>query len=662
MGGPKNVNSAVTSFKHLFSPLDLRGLEIRNRILSTGHQTYLAQGGLVGDDFIAYHEARARGGAGLIVVEAARYHESTLSDSPEIVVSSDDCIPGYRRLAAAVHRHGARIFGQLSHSGRCTRRSQAGMRGVAYAPSAVPDNRFHTMPREMPADLIAEIIEAGGRAATRFAEAGLDGIEVLASHGLLFSQFLNPAVNRRTDRYGGSRENRMRALLEMLAAVRRSIPGRMILGIRISAEEVESDGLDAGEVEAVCRELARLKAIDYVNTTLGSMSGLGGSIHVVPPMEINHAYVAPKAARLRQATGLPVFVAGRINQPQIAEQVLAAGQADMCGMTRALISDPEMANKAKAGRPADIRACIACNQACIGHYHAGYSISCIQNPAAGRELLLGSTVPVARSGRVLVVGGGPAGMKAAVTAAERGHKVVLCEAASRLGGQALLAQMLPGRAEFGGLITNLEQELANLGVEIRLKTAVNHRLVEALSPDAVIIATGARPYLPEIEGRESAHAVDAWAAIRDEANIGSRGVIADWRCDWIGMGLAEKLALAGRHVRLAVNGLHAGQNLQMYLRDHWAAKLHRLGVEVIPYDRLYGLDESTAYFMHSVSGEAIVCENVDTTVLALGHEPQTALESELRDMGLRIEIAGDCLSPRSAEEAVYEGMLAGRMV
>ncbi|HZT18541.1 MAG TPA: FAD-dependent oxidoreductase [Dongiaceae bacterium] len=652
----------MSRFEHLFSPLQLRGLEIRNRILSTGHQTYLAERGLVGDDLIAYHEARARGGAGLIVVEAARFHESTLSDSPELVVSKEDCIPGYLRLAAAVHRHGARIFGQLSHSGRCTRRNRAGMRGVAYAPSAVPDNRFHTMPREMPADLIAEIVEAIGRAAARLAEAGLDGIEVLASHGLLFAQFLNPAANRRTDGYGGSRENRMRALVEALANIRRNVPARMILGIRISAEEVEPDGLDAAEVEAVCRELARLGAIDYVNTTLGSMSGLGGSIHVVPPMEIEHAYVAPKAARLRRATGLPVFVAGRINQPQIAEQVLAAGQADMCGMTRAMISDPEMANKARAGRLEEIRACIGCNQACIGHYHAGYSISCIQNPVTGRELSLGTVRPASRPRRVLVAGGGPAGMKAAATAAERGHKVMLCEAAPRLGGQALLAQMLPGRAEFGGLITNREQELASTGVEVSLDAPVDRRLVEALAPDAIVIATGARPYLPEIEGRESAHAVDAWAAVRDEANIGSRVVIADWRCDWIGMGLAEKLALAGRHVRLAVNGVHAGQNLQMYLRDHWAAKLHRLGVEVIPYARLYGLDESNAYFMHSVSGEAIICEEVDTTVLALGHAPDVRLEAELRDMGLEVEMAGDCLSPRSAEEAVYEGLLAGRAV
>ena len=289
----------------LFSPLRLRDIEIRNRILSTGHQTYLAKGGVPSDDLIAYHEARARGGTGLIIVEAARFHETTLTDSPEIVVTSDDCIAGYRRLAETVRRHGCRIFGQLSHSGRCTRRLHSGLRGVAYAPSSVPDNRFHTMPREMPVDLIEEIIAAGGKAASRFAEAGLDGIEVLASHGLLFSQFLNPATNRRADRYGGTRENRMRALVEMLRAVRRNVPEEMILGIRICAEEVETDGLDAAEVTAVCGELARLKAVDYVNTTIGSMAGLGGSVHVVPPMELAHAYAAPKAGALRAAMGLP---------------------------------------------------------------------------------------------------------------------------------------------------------------------------------------------------------------------------------------------------------------------------------------------------------------------------------------------------------------------
>jgi 2,4-dienoyl-CoA reductase-like NADH-dependent reductase (Old Yellow Enzyme family) len=223
----------MTQFARLFSPLTLRRQEIRNRILSTGHQTYLAEKYLPSEALVAYHEARARGGAGLIIAEAARFHETGFSDSPEIVVTADDCIPGYTRLAQAVHRHGCKIFGQLSHSGRCSRRMKSGMRGVAYAPSAIPDNRFHTMPREMPIELIEEIVEASGAAAARFAAAGLDGIELLVSHGLLFSQFLNPQTNRRGDRYGGSRENRMRATVEALATIRRRIGEDMILGIRI---------------------------------------------------------------------------------------------------------------------------------------------------------------------------------------------------------------------------------------------------------------------------------------------------------------------------------------------------------------------------------------------------------------------------------------------
>jgi len=652
----------MTSFPRLFSPIRLRNTEIRNRILSTGHQTYLAKGGLPGEDFVAYHEARARGGAGLIITEAARFHATGFTDSPELIVASDDCIPGLKNLADSVHRHGARIFGQLSHSGRVTKRMSGGLRGVAYAPSVVPDQRFHTMPRAMPVALIEELVEEAGKAARRFGEAGFDGIELLASHGLLISDFLNPRNNRRTDAYGGSFENRLRFLTDLLAVVRAGLGDGPVIGMRISAEEIEPGGLEKDEVIAICQALKAKRAIDYVNTTLGSMQGLGGSVHVVPPMEIEHAYVAPRAGTLRAAVGLPVFVAGRINQPQIAEAVLAAGQADMCGMTRAMISDPEMPDKARTGRLDDIRACIACNQACIGHYHMGVGISCIQNPVTGRERRLGSTAKSVTPRRILVAGGGPAGMKAALTAAERGHRVTLHEAGRRLGGQVLLAQLLPERAEFGGLVTNLQHELARAGVEVKLNAPVSAETVRHERPDAVIVATGGLPYRPEIEGAEDAHVLDAWAVLEGRANPGGRVLVADWRCDWVGMGVAEKLAREGRHVRLAITGTNVGQNLQQYLRDHWAGKLHRLGVVVIPYARLFGVDADTAYMTHLVTNEPIIASEVETVVLALGHRPDTSLEEELAPLGIPLHLAGDCLAPRSAEEAVYEGMMAGLAV
>lgn len=652
----------MTTFPILFSPLKVRSAEIRNRILSTGHQTYLAKGGVPGDDMVAYHEARARGGAGLIIMEAARVHETALSDSPELIVTSDDCIPGYRRVAQAVQRHGTKLFGQLSHSGRVSRRMRGGLRDVIYAPSVVPDNRFHSMPREMPPWLIEEMIASFAASARRFAEAGLDGIELIASHGLLIGQFLAAGTNRRIDQYGGSIENRMRFLLEALAAVRKAVGDGIVVGVRVSAEEIEPGGLQVDESLEICRQLSVRNAVDYINVTTGSMSGLGGSIHVVPPMEVSTAYVAPQSGSIRAQVGVPVFVAGRINQPQIAEQVLTAGLADMCGMTRALIADADMPRKAITGKLDDIRACIACNQACIGHYHMGYGVSCIQNPISGREARLKPPVQVANGKRVVVAGGGPAGMKAAVAAAECGHDVILCEAGNKLGGQVILAQQLPGRAEFGGLITNLERELALAGVDVRLNTRVDAALVSQLAADAVIIATGATPYAAVVEGREDGHVVEAWDVLTAKANPGTRVLIADWRCDWIGMGLAEKLARAGHHVRLAVNGLHAGQNLQMYLRDHWAAQLHDLGVEIIPYARIYGVDGQAAYLSHIVSGKPIVCEGVDTVVMSHGHAPETALEAELQNSGLEMHLVGDCLSPRSAEEAIYEGFMAGRAI
>jgi NADPH-dependent 2,4-dienoyl-CoA reductase/sulfur reductase-like enzyme len=325
-------------------------------------------------------------------------------------------------------------------------------------------------------------------------------------------------------------------------------------------------------------------------------------------------------------------------------------------MTRALIADPDMPNKAKSGALDDIRACIACNQACIGHFHKGYPISCIQYPETGRELTLGARKAKAKNAKhILVIGGGPAGMKASAVLAERGHRVTLCEAASQLGGQALLAQLLPGRAEFGGIATNLQREAECAGVEIRRKTDVSRALMEALTPDHIVIATGAKPRRPALEG-EGAHIVHAWQVLKGEVNIGARVVIADWRADWIGLGLAEKLARDGVSVTLAVEGPTAGEALPFYVRDEMVARLHRLGVVIRPYHRLFGADGDTVYFHHASSGDPILIENIETLVLAQGHDSVNALEEDAKALGIAFSIIGDALTPRTAEDAVLDGL------
>ena len=650
------------NFAHLFSPISVGNVTLKNRIFSTGHMTMMVRNGQPTDDLIAYHEARARGGAGLIIMEASRPHPSAVSGSQSIDASRDDCIPGFAKIAQAVNGHGCRLFGQLAHSGRSMLGSADGSLPVSYSASDTAEERFHIRPRKMPLRMVKEVVTAYGEAAARMQRAGLDGVEVLASHGLLPAQFLNPAVNHRSDEYGGNAHNRMRFLREVISAVRSQVGTDFVLGLRISVDECETGGLEPAQVFELFQVLEDDGVLDYYNIIVGTAAGPAGSVHIVPPMLIETGYVAPMAATAKSIVSKPVFVAGRINQPQIAERILANGEADLCGMTRAMICDPRMPEKALAGRLDDIRACIGCNQACIGHMQTGHPISCIQHPETGRERRYGKRYAVSTVKKVLVAGGGPGGMKAAAVAAERGHDVTLFERDARLGGQALLAQLLPGRSEFGGIVTNLTRELELAGVTVRTNVEVTAELIEAQQPDVVVVATGARVHRPSVEGEDEGHVVDAWQILRGEVNVGSKVVIADWRCDWVGMGIAEKFARDGCHVRLAVNGMGAGENLQLYTRNRWLAELYKLGVEIIPYVRLFGVDSDTVYLQNTTSGEATLCADVDTLVLALGQEASTTLESALLEYPGELHFVGDCLAPRTAEEAVLEGLKVGDII
>jgi 2,4-dienoyl-CoA reductase-like NADH-dependent reductase (Old Yellow Enzyme family) len=656
--------SGSPAFPHLFEPITIGGASIRNRILSSGHDTVMAVDGLVTDRLVAYQEARARGGAGLIVIQVAGVHPTARYTSSELTADTDESIPGFTRLAEAIHRHGATVFGQLFHGGREIMDTADGTLAVAWAPSAVPTERFHVMPRAMGGALIAEIIDGFGAAA-------LDGTEVVASHGYLPSQFLNPRTNLRTDEWGGDATRRLRFLREALAACRATTRPGFVVGLRISVGEVTPDGLTEDEALAALAALDADGAMDYVSVVAGTSATLAGSDHIVPPSPIANGYTAPLAARVKGVARVPVMVAGRISQPQEAEAILAAGHADLCVMTRALICDPELTAKAALGRLDDIRACIGCNQACIGHFHAGYPISCIQFPESGRERefpLAGDPgfarhAPAAVVRDVLVIGGGPAGLKAAAVAAERGHRVTLVEADRWVGGQVRLAQKLPGREEMGGAITNLEGEARRAGVHIVTGVRADMAYVRASGAEVVVVATGAVPYRPPLELMGTPVVLDAWEVLRGAEVPGGHVVVADWRCDWVGLGLATMLSTGGRRVTLASSGYTAGQRLQQYVRDTMISAARRARVDIRPTLRLYGADSSAVFLQDVLTSDAVIVEDASALVLATGTVPDDTLllelEAEAAGGGFRVIGAGDVLTPRTIEEAVLEGLRAG---
>lgn len=644
-------------FNRLFQPIQIGKHIVRNRIMSTGHDTTLPTDGYINDAYIAYQESRAAGGVGLIVLQVSAVHESARYSSHVLMATNDASIPGYRKMAEACHKYGATVYAQIFHPGREIMETSDGLAPVALSASSVPQDRFHVMPREASLNEIEEIIAGYASAAKRIETAGVDGVEIVASHGYLPAQFLNPATNKRKDIYGGSEENRLRFLREVILAVRAATTDNFTVGLRISSREMDEQGMDFEETLNACKQLEG--HLDYINIIAGTSATLGGSVHIVPPMTVKNAYLTPDSKCYKDALNVPIFVAGRINQPQDAELVLEREEADVVGMTRALICDPKMPNKAKEGLLDDIRACIGCNQACIGRFHRALPISCIQHPETGRELMygIGHIAPVALSKKIMVVGGGPAGLKAASVAARAGHHVTLYEGSSQLGGQVKTAQKIPGRAEFGGIITNLSRECELAGVTVHKNTTVDRALILQEQPDEVFIATGALPYTPDYENMGAMQVVNAWQVLNQEVTLGRQVVVADWKCDWIGIGVALHLAEQGHQVTLAVNGHYAGQQLQSYVCTEMNAALHRLNVEVKPFMRLFGCDDDTVYMQHTASAEPVLFEQTNSLVICHGHISQSSLADSIADI-TQVKIIGDALAPRTAEEAVFDGLRA----
>ena len=662
------------SYPHLFSPLRIGNVEIRNRIMQTAHVRLFSVNGADSARDVAYFTERAKGGIGLLVTGNRLVHPTSSSQGTARVYSwgyLERALDGDRRLTAAVHDHGAAIFVQLNHLGMQGSSESADDLRVLYGPSAVRSPVYGETAKAMEVEDIHEVTEWWARSAEHSREAGFDGVEVHVAHSYLLHQFFSPLYNKRRDDYGGSLENRLRFASEVVAAVRERVGSDYVVGVRLSLTDFIEGGLT---VEDAVRGVAILRAaadLDYVNVSAGGYH----NIHMAfAPSDVPDGWLVEHTAALKaEVPDLPVFAVGGISTPEDAERVVASGQADMVALTREQIADPEFAAKARNGRSDEVYHCIRINQGCFGRVMRGMPVSCTINPEAGREARFGrGTLHHADSpGRWLVAGGGPAGMKAAETLAKRGHAVTLVERGERLGGQVNLILATPGRSTFARLLADLRVHMDKHGVEVRLGTEATPELVGELAPDGVVVATGAlpsktgfsmvAPLVERLPGAGGDAVVTAWDVLRG-AETGRRVVVLDDDGGRMAAGVAEVLLDAGRDVELVsrFNALFPATQLTLDMPIVCGRVLTK-GLRTRLHAWARGIDGRTVTVYDLYTGADTRIEDVDTVVLATAALPDEALYLSLKAAGVpALHRAGDCVAPRKLDHAIYEGYVAGR--
>ncbi len=647
-------------FPLLFSPLRLGQVTVPNRISFSAHLTNLAEDSLPTDRLMHYLAARARGGAGLIITEEQSVHPTDRAYEHLIEAFRPEVIPGYKKITRAIHQYDTRIFAQLNHNGQQCSGSLS--RLPVWAPSAVPDVLYREVPKAMEIEDIQEVIAYFRRSAIHVREGGFDGVELQFGHSSLARQFMSPLTNYRSDEYGGDAEKRLRFPLELVAAVRDAVGADFTLGVRLCADELIPGGLTLADAQVIASRLEATGQLDFFNLTLSTFYNLhlvGGTMHL--PL----GYAVPLAAGIKEAVSLPVFATGRINDPALAERVLADGQADMIGVVRGQIADPDFALKAREGRVDEIRFCIACNQNCYGRVGLNKSIGCVQNPAVGCEAAEGEhhLRPALRPKRVMVVGGGPAGMWVAKIAKLRGHDVTLYERGEELGGQVLLAMRGSGRDEFGVIVRNERSQLEHLGVPVRLGVDVTPDMVRDQHPDAVIVATGSRPKSSPVPGADGPDVFNIWQVLRGEADLGERVLLIDYDGHHQATATAELLVERGKTVHAVTSSLFVGAELgpsqDLYLTRQ---RLLQKGVTFTPDFAVMEIKGTEVHGFNVYSNVWDVIGGYDSVVTAMGNDADDSLYFALKGEVKELYRVGDCVAPRRVDMAIHEGYMAGKRV
>jgi 2,4-dienoyl-CoA reductase-like NADH-dependent reductase (Old Yellow Enzyme family)/thioredoxin reductase len=641
-------------FEKLFSPVQIGRLEVKNRIvfppMGIGRAT---ADGKVTEHHIHWYETRAKGGVGLIIVESTSVSRFGSAGPGFLGIWQDDNIPRLRKLVQTIHDSDSRVFIQLGHAGRQS--STAFTHGARLvAPSAISCPVRGEIPDELSIQKIDEIIREYAEAAIRAQTAGFDGIEIHGAHGYLIAEFMSPYANKRHDAYGGDLRGRMRFPLEIIQAVRTKVGEDFPISFRLSANEYVPDG---NGIEA-SKRMARLfeeAGVDCLHASAGVYESLWS---IFPTSGTAEGVNASDAAAIKQVVGIPVITVGRIKSPEIAEEILKQEKADMVAIGRQLICDPDWPLKAAAGDFDEIRPCIGCTQGCINREMVtGESPSCIYNPAAGMEMEA-KIIPTEARKKVLVIGGGPGGLEAARVAALRGHQVKLCEKDRRLGGRFNLACIAPFKQEFTLAIKWLSQQVRKLGVDVELGVEVTPKVVDEVSPDAIILATGAvgqMPAIPGIDGQVVAFGEDI---LSGKVGMGNRVVIIG--AGGVGTEVADFLAQRGKRVTIVEMLPEVGPltGIPVAITQLLMPRLARYRVEIKTSTTVKEITDSGVVVTKDGKEETI--PDVDQVIVATGPRSADDLVNKIKGKVREMYVIGDAKKPRSAFEATREGAEAGQ--
>jgi 2,4-dienoyl-CoA reductase (NADPH2) len=638
----------MSFYPHLFDPFTRGRLKLSNRIVVTPHGTSMVRDGAITDDDIAYYETRARSHPAMIIGGAIIVHPTSALRLRSLVEGYDTrVLEGLQRRSDAIHAHGVKLVGQIVHLGRELIGGESSH--VAAAPSAIRSARDPYPPHVLDETEIATLVRAFGETAVNLQNSGHDGVEIHAAHGYLVAQFLSPATNQRVDAYGGSEVKRMRFLREVIDGIRDRCRSDFVLGIRLSADEEIADGLGIPDTARIGAELARLGSVDYLSITLGTRG------YYVKDVTQPEATAARAARIVREACGLPILVGQKITTPELAERLLVQGDADLIGMTRAFIADPDWIAKAARGEARRIRPCIGVNQDCRAfspHLH------CAVNPSAGRELqpLFRDSGTAARPRRIAVIGGGPGGLETARVSSSRGHAVTLFEASDSVGGQFLYASSVPHRQGLRRFIDYLRDELRQLDVPIELGTRINSAEQLRGLFDVAVLATGAvaMPLDDSLVGKQ----VISWFEVLEKGAPSPAGnaravLVDDGSAFWWTYGVGEALLQAGWQLIVATPSAAIASNIPMESVGPLLSRLGRGGTQYRVLSVLTEAQNGGAHLMNVASGEEeiIPCELV---VVQTGRRSVAELAPALRQSGLELHMIGDCVTPRRMSHAVFE--------